>query len=72
MKEFMHSAHRQGHARDDCRDWDKTRCTLRMAFLPRVTSFNSIWQGCNFQVSVVKYVVMCGNNRRNILAWLKS
>lgn len=48
-KEYMCSAHQQGHAQSDgCGGWEETRCTLRMTFLPRVTSFNSICQGRQF------------------------
>lgn len=47
-KEFTHSAHGQGCAQDDCRGWGKTCCTPRMTFLPKVTSFHSIWQGMQF------------------------
>lgn len=50
----------------------KLAALLGCLFSPRSLLSTTYARGCNFQVTVVIYVVMCGNNRRNILAWLKS
>lgn len=62
----------QGHAQGDCRGWEETYCALGMTFLPKAALLTANARGGKVQVTVVVYVVMCGNNRRNILASLKS